>query len=59
MIRIIITIQFISIILNAQNWHIHGAVKSMMNGDLRARFYLQDIKGKQNVYGLGALENLR
>lgn len=59
MLRILMTILFISNISNAQNTQIYGALKLIMKGDLSAHFNLVDLKGNPNIFGLGNLENLK
>ena len=40
--------------------HYHGALKNMMHqGDISAKTDLADFKGKENLYALGAIENLK
>ncbi len=45
---------------NCPEVHVHGALKNAMkNNDLSAHVDLKDFKGKANLYGLGARENLK
>jgi len=59
MLKIVISILLLTSLLFAQDAQIHGAFKSIMHGDLRANFGLMELEGKNNIYGLGAVENLK
>lgn len=59
MIKIFIIIFFTVGLVNAQNTHIYGTLKSIMHGDLSAHFNLVDIKDEPHIFGLGNLENLK
>ena len=57
--RIVVFTLVLTNIIIAQSVEIHGALKSVMQGDLKAKYDLEDLKGQQNIYGLGAIENLK
>jgi alpha-acetolactate decarboxylase len=59
MIRIVLLSLLLIGLSFAQNIEIHGAIKSAMHGDLSAKFNLDDIKDRQNIYGIGAVNNLK
>lgn len=40
--------------------HVYGSLKNIMHkGDLSSKFLLNDLSGKEHVYALGAVENLK
>lgn len=58
--RVIILFTLIlSRLILAQNVQIYGEIKSMMKGNIKANYDLKDIDNVKNVYGLGAIENLK
>ncbi len=48
-----------SLSLIAQDAEIHGSLRSIMQGDLQAKFDLKVLNGKENIYGLGAVADLK
>ena len=53
---------FLCSVANADNYQVEyaGALKNfMMKGDISARLSLQEFEGKNNLYALGAFENLK
>ena len=57
--KIITSVLIFTNIIIAQTVEIHGALKSVMQGDLSVKFNLLELEGKENIYGLGTVEDLK